>query len=443
MTIIWQVALILLLILLNGFFVASEFALVAVRKTRIVELARKGDFAAKLIQKALSQLDLFISATQLGVTIASLGLGWVGEPMFADILKPIFASWPKELMLISAHSLAIACAFILITFFHIVLGELVPKTFALQKAEVLASFIIIPLYIFSYVFRPFIWIVKSVSNLLLKGIGLYSTSSAYESVHSEEEVKMILAQSASTGAIPQKEAEMVNNVFRLSEIPVKHIMVPRTEIVAFALTTKLKDVVSQIEKSIHSRYPIYEQSIDTITGFIHIKDIYKAALKINGEKKLHEMNFIREIIHVPETKKADRVLLDMRKKRIHIAVVNDEFGGTAGMVTLEDLLESLVGEIQDEFEEPAIDMQRQTDGSYLVDGLTPIEKIQTKFNIPLRGQGFTTIGGLVFGLLGREPHKDDKIQIGTIVVSIEEMQKKRIRTLRIKKEKAIREKSSR
>lgn len=438
MEVILGILLIFILIFLNGFFVASEFALVAVRKTRIDELVKKGSFTAKFVQRAQKDLDIYISATQFGITIASLALGWVAEPLIASWIAPLLFFLPHTAALISSHTIAVIIAFCSITFLHIVFGELAPKTIALQRAEKTALAIIMPLTGFTIFFKPAISLLNTTGILTLKMLRFYKPLD-HAVVHSEEEVKMILAQSAQTGAIPQKEVDMVNNVFRLGEIPIKHIMLPRTEIVAFAATTKLKDIITQIEKSFHSRFPIYEQSIDAVTGFVHIKDIYKLAFKTNSEKQLNETNLIREIINVPETKKADRVLLDMRKKRIHIAVVNDEFGGTAGIVTLEDIIESLVGEIQDEFEQPMNDMQKQSDGSYLVDGLTSIEKIQTKFNIPLRGQGFTTIGGLVFGLLGREPHKDDKIQIGNIVFIIEELYKKRIRTLRIKKEKRSKE----
>ncbi|CAN5149564.1 hemolysin family protein [soil metagenome] len=427
---------ILLLVLLNGFFVASEFALVAVRKTRIDELSKKGSALAKLVQRAQKDLDIYISATQFGITIASLALGWVGEPIMVKIIEPLFFFLPHTAALFSAHVFSVITAFSLITFLHIVLGELAPKTIALQRAEKVSLGIIVPLVAFTTFFKPAIYLLNGAGIGVLSLVRLYKPTDA-GSVHSEEEVKMILAQSAETGTIPQKEVEMMNNVFRLGEIPVKHIMLPRTDIVAFSQDEIIENILPSIETSLHSRFPVYEGSIDTIVGFIHIKDIYQMLLKTKGEqKKLTDTTMMREIIYVPETKKADRVLLEMRKKRIHIAVVNDEYGGTAGIVTLEDVIESLVGEIQDEFEEPENEMKRMSDGSYIVDGLTSLEKLQVKFDFALKGQGYTTIGGLVFGLLGREPKKDDTIEIGDVTFSVEEMYKKRIRFLRVKKKKS-------
>lgn len=433
MEIISQLGLVIILVLLNGYFVASEFSLVAVRKTRIDELVKRGNTTAKLVQKALADLDSFISATQLGITIASLALGWIGEPAIAHFLEPYFTFLPKEAATISAHSLSIVIAFAIITFLHIVLGELAPKTIALQRAEITSMIIIAPLTLFIKVFRPFIWILNRAGNLVLKAFG-FTAPSGYQLVHSEEEIRMLLAQSAESGAIPIKEAEMVYSVFRLGDIPVKQIMVPRTEITAFNVSLSLKEIAKKVERHPHSRFPVYEHSIDTIIGFIHIKDVYQAVLKTSETKRLTETKLIREIITVPETKRIDEVLLDMRKKRVHIAVVNDEYGGTAGMVTLEDILESLVGEIQDEFEQPLRDIQKQPDGSYLVDGLTSIENVQSKFNLPMKGQGYTTIGGLVFGLLGRQPEEDDTVQIGNIIFQVEKIEGKRIGTLRLRKE---------
>lgn len=358
MDILFQVLLVILLVLLNGYFVASEFALVGVRKTRIDELVKRGNPAAKLVQKALTDLDSFISATQLGITIASLALGWVGEPFLSRIIEPFFSFLPKETAGITAHGVAIAFAFALITVLHIVIGELAPKSVALQRAEKVSLVIIAPLLLFTTVFRPFIWFLNGAGGLVLKLFG-FIPPSGHQLVHSEEEIKMILSQSAQSGVIARQEAEMVQKVFKLGNIPVKTIMVPRTEIIAFNVAMTLKEVVKRIEHTLHSRFPVYEHSIDSIIGFIHVKDVYKEVYRNKDNRSLVEMNIIREVISVPEAKTADEVLLDMQRKRIHIAVVSDGFGGTAGIVTLEDIIESLVGEIQDEFETPIKDVQKQ------------------------------------------------------------------------------------
>ena len=433
MEFVFKIGIVLLLVLLNGYFVASEFALVAVRKTRVEELARKGNITARILKKALDNLDSYISATQLGITLASLALGWLGEPAIARFLEPYFTFIPKEAAFITSNTLAVIIAFSIITFLHIVLGELAPKSIALQRSETVSLLVITPLVLFAKIFRPFIWLLNGAGQLLLKIFGMRAPS-GYQLVHSVEEIKMILKQSSQGGVIPAKEAEMVYNVFQLGEIPVKYLMVPRTEILSFNVATSLKEVVKKIEHHPHSRFPVFESSIDNIIGFVHVKDIYQEVLH-NGENiKLSQLKIIREIISIPEGKKIDDVLQDMRRKRVHLAIVNDEFGGTAGIITLEDIIESLVGEIEDEFDKPVKNIVKQKDNSYLVEGHTLIEDIKQKFNLPLKGQGYTTIGGLVFGLLGHEPRVGDTVQISNLALKVERIEGKRIKLLRLRRD---------
>ena len=375
MEIIPQLALVFILVFLNGFFVASEFALVAVRKTRIDELVKNGNKSARLVQKAIKNLDTYISATQLGITLASLSLGWVGEPVIAKFLEPYLERFLSEqVAFVSAHGIAITIAFSLITFLHIVLGELAPKSIALQKAETTSLWIIRPLSLFTTIFKPFIWILNGAGILVLKLIG-FKAPSGHQLVHSEEEIKMILAQSAEEGAIEKEEAEMVYRVLKLGDLPVKEIMIPRTKIVAFDIETPLKMVIKIAEENLHSRFPVYKDSIDNIVGFIHIKEIYKYALSDSKQKiieslyktllhkeskvRISKTRLIRKILTIPQAKEIDEVLLEMRSKRIHIAVVKNELGGTEGIVTLEDILETLVGEIHDEFEKLDIIIQNK------------------------------------------------------------------------------------
>ncbi len=434
MDILPQLLLIVVLVLLNGYFVASEFSLVAVRKTRIDELVRKKNRAAKLVQLAIQEMDTYISATQLGITIASLALGWVGEPVLAHLIEPFFSFLPKEGSLITSHVLAFIIAFLIITVLHIVFGEVAPKSLALRRSERTALFVTPPLIAFTKLFKPFIWFLHTAGDLVLRLFGI-EAQLGNQAAHSEEEIKMILAQSGEEGVLEKAEIEMVYNVFKLGDIPVKQIMIPRTDIIAFNVALTLKEVIKRIKRYGHSRYPVYENSIDNIIGFIHVKDVYPEVGKSKKDPKLSELGIIRDIIHVPETKRADDVLIDMRNKRIHLAVVNDEYGGTAGLITLEDIVESVVGEIGDEFDKPLKEMRKESDGSFLVEGLVPIEKVQSKFNLALRGQGYTTIGGLVFGLLGREPNVGDEVQLGNIVFRVEKLDRKRIKTLRLTKER--------
>lgn len=367
MELIFQLGLVLLLVFLNGFFVASEFALVAVRKTRIDVLVKKGNKTAKLVQKSIAELDTFISATQLGITLASLALGWIGEPAIAHFLEPMLHNFlPQSAAVFTSHSVAVVIAFTIITFLHIVLGELAPKTIALQKAETTSLFIIAPLTIFATIFKPFIWALNEVGGLVLRLVG-FSAPSGHQLVHSEEEIKMILAQSASEGALEKNEVEMVYSVLKLGDIPVSKVMIPRTKIIAFEKGVPISKIIQTTQKHQHSRFPIYKDTIDSIVGFLHIKDIYSHLIADNkglslkdiyetfirskGEKTLSQLKIIRNIPHVKITDRIDDVLILLRAKRVHIAVVDDEDGGTAGLVALEDVVEKLVGEIGDEFDE--------------------------------------------------------------------------------------------
>ena len=366
MDVIPQLLLLIFLVFLNGFFVASEFALVGVRKTRIDELVKEGNQGAVLVQKSLKNLDTFISATQLGITIASLGLGWMGEPFLARIIEPWLQTLlPNGLVSLSAHGISFTIAFSAITFLHIVLGELAPKSIALQRAEKTSLLIITPLSVFTTIFKPFIFILNSAGILVLKAVG-FKAPSGHQLVHSEEEIKMILAQSAEEGAIEKEEAEMVYSVLRLGDTPVEKIMVPKEKIIAFEKDTPLKEVIKILQRQPHSRFPVYERSMDNIIGFFHVKDIfrnlvsqprieiirdiYRAFLFKNRDRTLGELGIIREIPKVLVNEKIDDVMLMMRAKRIHMAEVENDNGQTEGIVTLEDAVESLVGDIHDEFE---------------------------------------------------------------------------------------------
>lgn len=422
------ILLILVFILLNAFFVASEFALVSVRRTRMQELANKRKGRAKKVLRALDDLDTYISATQLGITIASIALGWIGEPILADMFVPLFSWLHMPLSAIAAHTMSIGIAFAIITFLHIVLGELTPKSLALQETDRTALFVITPLRYFALVFKPIIWLLNTAGIYILKILGL--SGEIKHPLHSEEEIRMILDQSGEGGVLAQNEVEMVHNVFQLGDIPVKQIMMPRTAVVAFPLQATLGEVIRKIKQHSHSRYPVYDGSVDTIVGFVHVKDIYRLALKTDLKKKLEDLHCIRKTIAVPETKKADEVLRDMRRAQVHMIVVSDEYGGTAGVASLEDILERLVGEIGDEFDRPAKEIQRENDG-YLINGLVSLEKIQRRLAVPLRGQGYATIGGLMFGLLGREPKTGDKVVIGDLTLEVASLYGKRISSVRL------------
>ncbi len=349
MEFILKFLLVIFLVLLNGFFVASEFALVSVRKTRINELIKKGRRRPRLVKVALDDLQSFISASQLGITIASLALGWVGEPAVANLILPYLNFLPADAATFSSHTIAVIIAFTIITYLHLLIGELVPKAIALQKAEDVAISTIVPLTLFAKTFRPFIYLLNESGNMVFKMLG-FKPQGTEHMVHSEEEIKMILRQSAKGGVIEKEEVDMVTSVFKLGDTLVKEIMVPRKQITAFKAGTMFSKVIAQIEENPYSRFPIYEGTLDHTVGFVHIKDIYSFFLKGGLDKKITKQE-TRKIYSVLENKNISEVLEGIQQKKAHIVIVKNKEGHTTGLITLEDILERLVGEIPDEFEQ--------------------------------------------------------------------------------------------
>lgn len=430
MEIITQVILVILLVLLNAFFAASEYAIVALRTTRVDELVKRGDVLAKLIRRALLKREDFISATQLGTTIVSLILGWIGEPVFERFFFSLFSFLPKGIFLTVGYFISVVVAFLLLTFLSMIIGELVPKTIAIQRAEMVALILIAPLTLFVKIFRPLVFILNKIANRTLLFFG-FNTRTGDSLRYTREELQLLFNQISESGIMAKEEFRIVGNVFKLSEKQIKQMMTPRSEILMVNVLLPISKIRTQLDPR-YSRFPAYKGTVDNIVGFIHIKDIYHISAPADKEKKLSETPIIRKIISVPETKKANEVLLDMQKKHVHLAVVYDEFGVMVGVVTLEDIIESLVGEIQDEFDKPILNIKRNADGSYLVDGNISLEKMQKRFHLPIKGQGYTTIGGLIFGLLGREPRIGDKIWISHKSFEVKSIEGKRIKELVLK-----------
>lgn len=430
MEIITQVVLVILLIFLNAFFAASEYAIVALRSTRVDELVKRGDVLAKLIRNALLKREDFISATQLGTTIVSLVLGWVGAPVFEHLFFSLFSFIPKGPLLAAAHLVSVIISFLLLTFLSIIVGELVPKTIAIQRAEMVALVLIAPLTLFVKIFRPFVILLNKIGNKALHILG-FNTHSQEHLAYSKEELKLLFNQISDSGIMAKEELRIVDNVFKLSDKQIKQMMTPRSEILTVNVHLPIDKIKEQLDPR-YSRFPVYRGNVDNIIGFIHVKDIFHLESKLNQEKKLSETFIIRKIISVPETKKANEVLLDMQRKHVHLAIVYDEFGVMVGVVTLEDIIESLVGEIQDEFDKPILNIKRNADGTYLIEGNVSLEKMQKRFHLPIKGQGYTTIGGLIFGLLGREPRIGDKIWISHKQFEVKSIEGKRIKELILK-----------
>ena len=407
------------LVALNAFFVATEFAIVRVRTTRIDELVAKGVRRAAATRTVLQDLNAYLSACQLGITLASLGLGWVGKPAFAHLLEPVLGGlgfWSEA----TAASISITLAFAIITFLHVVLGELAPKTIAIERAEATALLIAWPIRIFNVLLFPFIWSMNGLANLAVRAIGLRPVSD--ESLaHSEEELRMILSVSQRSGTLPEAHAELLENALDFTERAVRQIMVPRADIVWLDARRPHEDNVRVVRESAHTRYPLCEGDVDHVVGVLNLKDLF---LQPPGTD-LRQM--ARKPLFVPDGLSIDRVLRQFQRSRTHLAVVIDEYGGTSGVVTIEDVLEELIGEIQDEFDEEAPKVQDLGGGRLSVDASVPADEIAETLGIADGAdEEVDTLGGLVLARLGRIARPGDVVTLGNRRVEVSRMRGRRI-----------------
>jgi CBS domain containing-hemolysin-like protein len=388
------------LVLLNGFFVAAEFAMVRVRGSQIEIKAKAGSSAAKIAKSIMANLDGYLAATQLGITIASLGLGWAGQEVVTKLMLNLFSLFG---LVITSHliiNISHVVAFVLITVLHIVFGELAPKSLAIQRSVRTVMTIAVPLRFFFLIFRPFIWFLNGFANLMLRAFGIHTAPGA-ESTHSSEELQYLLEQGKETGAIDSSEHELIQNVFDFNERVVKNIMVPRTKIFGIEIDTEQDEVIDEVIAEGYSRVPVYEETIDKIVGIAHAKDILPlVARKVSFELK----DIIRKPYFVPETKKINDLMAEMKLKRIQIAIVLDEFGGTAGMVTLEDIVEELVGDIQDEYDEEKPIVEKVNDTEFIVNALAPIYDVNSHLPHDLPEDGdYDTVSGWLGDIFGKIP----------------------------------------
>ncbi len=425
-----RVAAVLLLVAANAFFVAAEFALVAARRTRIESWARRGDLKAKLALKAIQSIDRYISATQLGITVASLGLGWIGEPAVAGAISAIFHDLPAPFDAIATHTVAGIVAFLIITFLHIVLGELAPKALALLHPEATSRWVVAPLIGFTVATNPFIWALNGTANGVLRMFGMRAPSEA-ERVHRPEEIVMLARQSQRSGHLDQEDVRMLEGVFEFTEKNVSDVMTPRTDVIALPAALTIADAVRQVSESRRSRYPVYGESPDDVVGVVHIKDIL-GALTERGRESVSAI--AREPLFVPGTREVEDVLADMKRLKAQMAVVLDEYGGVAGLVTIEDLLEEIVGEIYDEYDHTGPRPQPVGDGVTLP-GDMEIEDLNERYGLAISDEDYLTIGGFVFGALGRLPKVGDRITTAGARFEVLTMAGRRVGTLQLVKEK--------
>ncbi len=427
------VSLAVLLIAANAFFVAAEFALVAARRNRIETLATAGDRKAKLALKAIQSRDRYISATQLGITAASLGLGWISEPAFAGAIEHLFSGLPSPLSQLLTHAVAGTIAFLIITFLHIVLGELAPKTLALLHPEATSMWLAGPLIGFTKATNPFIWLLNGSANALLRLFGARPPTEA-ERVHRPEEILMLARQSKEFGELEDQDLRLIEGVFEFSKKNIHDVMTPRTEVIALQRDMPIEQAAQQVTEAKRSRYPVFGKSLDEIVGVVHVKRIFSALLH---EESGPVSSLMREPLLLPGTREVEDALTDMQRRNAHMAVVLDEYGGTAGIVTMEDLIEEIVGEIYDEDDESEATPTAGTEGLTLP-GNTELADMNERFALPIGDEHYRTIGGLVFGHIGRLPRPGDRVELHELtleVVAMEGPRVTKVRLVRIEKPK--------
>jgi len=415
----------LLLVVLNGLFVAAEFAFIKVRPTRIAQLASEENKRAKITQVCIENIDAYLSVSQLGITLSSLGLGWLGEPAVADLLAPVLFNWGINSPTV-VHSVSFFIAFGLITFLHVVFGELAPKSLAIQKAESISLWLARPMRMFYYIFYPAVILLNGTANKIVLLLGFQAANNA-EKTHTEEELRMLISESFLGGQIKESEQELLQNVFRFEERVAEEIMVPRPEVVFLDINYSLEENIARARQSGHTRYPISDGSPDKIIGLINIKDI----LYIN--EKIKDINDImRDIMFIPEGMRLDHLLHKFQAKHQHMAVVINEYGGTAGIVTLENVLEELVGEIQDEFDEEEPEIIAEDNGTLLVSGRMLIDDAIEHFGLLIADKHqYNTLAGYLLGRLGKRPREGDIIVHGHVKMEVAKMKGMRIDRIRI------------
>ncbi|MBM4000287.1 MAG: HlyC/CorC family transporter [Planctomycetes bacterium] len=421
-----QLVFVLLLVAANGFFVAAEFALVKVRLSQIELLVQDGSWTARLSRNILEQLDAYLSACQLGITLASLGLGWVGEPLVASLLY----AWlePAGLSQEMAHYIGMPVAFAFITFLHITLGEQAPKILAIQKARATTLAVAPPLVIFYHVFRPFIWLLNSSSNLLLRIAGL-RVMSEHESGHSEEELRLILAESADGGSLTVGERLIMENVMNLEDKRARQVMVPRSDVVFLNTARALEDNYRIVVESGHTRLPVCEGDLDHVIGMIHSKNLLQRIISKRPPNSIREL--AQDVPFYPENIRLDSLLRQFLRDRRHLAMLVDEYGVISGIVTFEDVLEQLVGPIHDEFDREQPLIRDLATGRFLVDAMCPLEQIEEHCGMELPAVEADTAGGLVSELLGHIAKEGEHVRLGKFELRVIAADSKRVRELEL------------
>jgi CBS domain containing-hemolysin-like protein len=418
----------LVLVGLNAFFVAAEFALVRVRESRILQLEQEGSTRAAVVRETLRDLDSYLSVCQVGITVASLALGWVGEPAVSHLISPLFeAAGITNGRIVSI--IAVVLGFSAITYAHLVFGEQAPKYFSIQKAENVSLWISRPLNVFKLFFNPVVWVVNASTNFVLRpwGIRLGEEMEA----HSEEELRIMISSSTASGVLEPEERDYLNNVFDFGDRVAREVMVPRPDVEAIASDAPLSDLVDAAVYGRYTRYPVYEEDLDHVLGSVHVKDLFRAARA--GAEDFDIRTVIRECLVVPENKRIEDILKEFQTRKLQMAIVIDEWGSVEGLITIEDIIEEIVGEIQDEFDEGEPAIEQISDDLYAVDGRIPITDINDRFDLDLPHEDFDTIGGYILGSLGRPPETGDTVEAEDVTMQVKSVDGPRVSMLTLQR----------
>ena len=421
--------------MLNGYFVAVEFALVRSRRTRLQAMVRAGDPIAHFAVSATGNLSRILSASQLGITLSSLGLGWVAEEQLGSVFESFFAQLPLAIEHSLRLSLGATVALLTLTYFHVVFGELAPRAAALNHPEQVAKWLAPPLLAFAWLVSPFTMVLNRSASLVLRLFG-QKGEIGHESVHSPDELRMLVEQSERQGALETQDAELIGGVFEFSEKNAREVMTPRTDIVALPVEATLDEAATVVDEAGFSRYPVYEESIDNVIGMVHAKDLLRALhRRAPGAVPFSLRALMRSIHVVPGSREVEEVLADFKQLKEHMAIVLDEYGGTAGLVTMEDLLEEIVGEILDEYDDTTdVPVRTAASGEALVPGATSIREVNDEYGLTVPDEDYTTIGGYVFGALGRLPVVGDRVTGGGAIFAVRAIDGRRIETLSLEKD---------
>ncbi len=422
--------------LLNGYFVAVEFALVRSRRTRLQAMVRSGDRIARFALQASGNLEKVLSASQLGITLASLGLGWAAEGALAHSFESLLASLPfvlEQSLRVSAGAIS---ALLAVTFCHVVFGELAPRAAALHQPEVFAKWLSPPLLVFAWFVRPFTTVLNLSARGVLRLFG-QRAQVGHDAVHSPDELRMLVEQSEEQGAIDSDDAQLIGGVFEFSEKNAREVMTPRTAIVALTVDAALDDAARTVEEAGFSRYPVYDDTIDNVVGMLHAKDLLPILRDPTRAEDFAVRQIMRRIHVVPGSREVEEVLGDFKRLKEHMAIVLDEYGGTAGLVTMEDLLEEIVGEILDEYDETTeAKLPATASGELQVQGSTPIREFNLRWELSVPDTDYTTVGGFVFGALGRLPIVGDRVVGGGASFVVRSMVGRRVGLLVVQKDTA-------